>query len=95
MREDTCFQQAAAFQLIPSEDGVFFETDGRTRFCLCAPKASSLTVSLPGGPSWPPILPLFQRPARPAGQAHRQAGGLRRAKAKACPSIRFKKHAIL
>ena len=53
MREDTCFQQAAAFQLIPSKDGVFFETDGRTRFCLCAPKASSLTVSLPGGPSWP------------------------------------------
>lgn len=48
MRQDTCFQQATAFQLIPSEDGVFFEQDGRTRFCLNAPKATSLAVSLPG-----------------------------------------------
>ena len=53
MRQDTCFQQATAFQLIPSEDGVFFEQDGRTRFCLNAPKATSLAVSLPGGPCWP------------------------------------------
>lgn len=53
MRQDTCFQQATAFQLIPSEDGVFFEQDGRTRFCLNAPKATSLAVSLPGGLCWP------------------------------------------
>lgn len=30
-----------------------FEQDGRTRFCLNAPKATSLAVSLPGGPCWP------------------------------------------
>lgn len=53
MKANASFQQATAFQMIPSEEGVFFEPDGRTRFCLKAPNAASLAVSLPGGLCWP------------------------------------------
>lgn len=50
MKSNTYFQQATAFQLIPSkEEGVFFEESGQVRFCLSAQGAQALNVCIPGG----------------------------------------------
>lgn len=49
MKHNTYFQQAAAFQLIPEEEGAFFEADGRVSFRLSAQGAQSLSVCIPDG----------------------------------------------